>query len=84
MESLFFFLHLCLSLSVSPSSLIADNLVVAFQMAGHDSEVHFPELSYSLWSAQFTVKARRRQHVCELAQAVQAMEGVCNCTGPVK
>lgn len=48
----------CVSLSVSlPSSLIADNLVVALQMTGHDSEVHFPELSYSLWSTQFSVQS---------------------------
>lgn len=39
-------------------------------MAGHDSEVHFPALRYSLWSAQFIVKARWR-YVSECAQAVQ-------------
>lgn len=55
----------CLSLSVSPSSVIADNLVVAFKMAGHYSEVYFPELSYSLRSAQFTEKALwRRVWIC--------------------
>lgn len=41
---------ICVSLS---SSLIDDNLVVALQMTGHDSEVHFPELSYGLWSTQY-------------------------------
>lgn len=41
--------------------MIADNLVVAFQMAGHDSGVHFPELSCSSWSARFTAKARLQQ-----------------------
>lgn len=47
MQSLFYpCVCVCVSflLSVSPSPVITDNLVVAFQMAGHDSEVHFPEL----------------------------------------
>lgn len=43
MESLFY-PSVCVCVSLSPSSVITDNLVVAFQMAGHDSEVHFPEL----------------------------------------
>lgn len=47
----------CGSLCVSPFSLMADNLAVALQMAGHDSEVHFPELSYSLRSPQFTAQS---------------------------
>lgn len=58
-----------LLLCVSPSSVIADNLVMAFQMAGHNSEVHFPESSYCSWRMRFIVQALG--DVCEFVEAVQ-------------